>query len=157
MDPVPRMPYFAYGSNLIDTQMLARCDGARVVGAARLDGHRFLINQRGVATVVPATSGAVHGLLWRCDDRHIAALDHYEGVDVGHYERRVLPVEHDGRAVPAWVYVALHDEPGLPRPGYLPGIVSAASELGLPDDYIAELTGWGGSARRPDGRDGRTA
>lgn len=44
--------YFAYGSNLSSTQMLARCPSSTPVALARLRGWRWLINSCGYANVV---------------------------------------------------------------------------------------------------------
>lgn len=47
-----RRLYFAYGSNMDEAaQMAERCPGAEVIGLATLPGYRFVINQRGVATL----------------------------------------------------------------------------------------------------------
>ena len=45
--------------------MQVRCPGASPVGAARLDGWRFIIMRGGYASVVPQRRSAVHGVLWR--------------------------------------------------------------------------------------------
>jgi len=46
--------YFAYGSNMWRHQMaVQRCPGAEFSGVGLLRGWRFLINARGVATIVP--------------------------------------------------------------------------------------------------------
>ena len=47
------MFYFAYGSNLNQTQMTKRCPGSRPLYFAELEDMKFVINARGVATVVP--------------------------------------------------------------------------------------------------------
>jgi hypothetical protein len=57
--------YFAYGSNMDLAQMSNRCERAATVSAAKLPSHRFIINSRGVATIVPDPSSTVQGLLWR--------------------------------------------------------------------------------------------
>ena len=48
--------------------------------------------------------------------------------------------EHGPRR--AIVYVGRDAEPGLPKPGYMEGIVEAAEALGLPPSYRAELNSW---------------
>ena len=45
--------YFAYGSNMDADQMGRRCSAAAIIGTASLEGYRFIINSRGVATVAP--------------------------------------------------------------------------------------------------------
>lgn len=136
-------PYFAYGSNMDRDQMRVRCPGAELIGPARLDGYRYLVNQRGVATVVPLEGSRVHGLVWELDDHHEAELDRYEGVAGGFYRRERLVVTAAHRdAVDALVYVAADESPGAARPDYQELIVAAAEREGLPAPYLAELRGW---------------
>lgn len=50
-------PYFAYGSNLRDAQMAARCPDSRKIGLARLRGYRWIITTRGYANIVESGGG----------------------------------------------------------------------------------------------------
>ncbi len=134
--------YFAYGSNMSRAPMRARCPTAREAGPATLDGHRLIITSDGYASVVPELGGIVHGLLWRISPRDLAALNAYESLDTGLYRIVTLPVRVGARQVPAMVYVGRSRMPGLPRPGYLEPVLTAARELQLPDDYIAGLARW---------------
>ena len=131
--------YFAYGSNMDVNQMAERCPGAIQAGVAVLPRHRFLINARGVATIVPDLTERVYGLLWSLSPKHVAALDGFEGVAIGHYQRRYLSVSAHGLPRLALVYVAVNSEPGPPRPGYVEKILVAARGLGLPEEYLAKL------------------
>ena len=56
---------FAYGSNMSREPMRQRCPGAQMIGTATLRRHRFIIMANGYASVVPASSSEVHGILWR--------------------------------------------------------------------------------------------
>lgn len=135
--------YFAYGMNMHVPEMGVRCAGAVPVANAVLCDHRFGINPRGVATVVPEAGSVVHGLVWDLDDRHLSDLDVFEGVQVGNYVREVRRVEViEGTGEDAFVYFATDPTPGRPRPGYLELVVEAATDLGLPADYLAELRSW---------------
>ncbi|MGH7700028.1 MAG: gamma-glutamylcyclotransferase family protein [Gemmatimonadales bacterium] len=131
--------YFAYGSNMSRAQMAVRCPGAAVVDRAVLGGHRFVINRRGVATVVPDAAAAVHGVLWTIGPEDERALDRYEGVAEGLYRRERCRVTAGGRPVDALVYVAAEVAAGVPRAGYLELIVQAAEAHGLPAEYVREL------------------
>ena len=134
--------YFAYGSNLSLGQMAKRCPASRPAGRARLDGWRFRIMARGYATVVPEPGAAVHGLLWNLTPDDERTLDAYEGVSEQHYRKDVLAVGVGDGALDAMVYVGLDPGTGRPVAGYLERVLTAARDLGLPADYVAELEGW---------------
>lgn len=134
------MQYFAYGSNMDVQKMAVRCLDAVVVGTACLPGHRFLINTRGVATVVPALGEVVHGVLWEISKADEASLDHYEGVATGFYRKVNARMQFDdGIATEALIYVARDDKPGRARPGYLERVVAAAKRHRLAHEYIKAL------------------
>lgn len=131
--------YFAYGSNMDLTAMKARCPASQPLGPARLPRHRFLINSDGYATVVRDPRGTVHGLLWDLALSDIGPLDRYEGLDRGLYVKLQQPVITAQGPRRALVYIARSSVPGVPKPGYLEGVVEAARAVGLPADYIARL------------------
>ena len=122
--------------------MAERCPGASALGMARLDDHCFMINQRGVGTIVPDPLSVAHGLLWHTSDEHIASLDGFEGLAAGRYTRESQFVVFGGFRVETFVYVARQNEPGPPRAGYLERVVGGARAAGLPADYVRELTSW---------------
>lgn len=130
--------YFAYGSNLCHRQMAYRCPAAQPAETVSLSGWRFIINRRGVATILPAPAFRVLGLIWHLTPDCEAALDEYEGVDSGFYHRTELAA---GDA-PALLYLAADTRPGTPRPHYLEGIISAAEVLEFDPAYRAELAAW---------------
>lgn len=135
--------YFAYGSNMDVQQMGQRCPVGTLLGIARLEGHRFMINGRGVATIVPDPARAVHGVLWELSEPDELRLDGYEGVSSGTYRKESVNVTTSGEnTVPAFVYVAHDSSSGSPRPGYIEKIVTSAKAHGLPEEYVRELRTW---------------
>jgi hypothetical protein len=139
----PIMPlYFAYGSNMDQAAMLQRCPASKPVGLARLMRHRFMIFDEGYATVVRDPQRAVWGMVWDLALADVPALDRYESLSTGLYTKVVQPVvtEQGGRR--AVVYVGRSAKPGTPRPGYMEGVVEAATHAGLPADYIQGLKLW---------------
>jgi hypothetical protein len=135
--------YFAYGSNMDLLQMGDRCPAAVTVGAAELPFYRFIINSRGVATVVPDPQSSVQGLLWNISKEDERALSRHEGVKQGIYKRASVKVLlPDGTTKKAFMYVATDSQPGKARPGYLDKILSGAETCGLPKFYIDQLKGW---------------
>jgi len=144
--------YFAYGSNLDREQMEARCPGARVVGPARLPGHRLEFAGHsarwggGVATVVPAEDAAVNGVLYQLLPRHLEALDRQEGHPFL-YERVVRSVvDAAGHARRAHVYVMVEPEPAPVGLRYLQVLRTEYLRLGFAEEDLlaaAELPeGW---------------
>ena len=131
--------YFAYGSNMLSHQMEQRCPGAKPVSTALLRGWHFLINSRGVASIVADKGGTVHGVVWELSDEHLRALDGYEGVP-DWYCRRIVGVELPEHGEVACVtYIDESeggDKPGPPRAGYLEKILEGAINFHLPPAYV---------------------
>ena len=129
---VSRRPYFAYGSNMVLTQMQQRCPAAQDMGIARLDGWRWRINQQGYATIVPEQSAYVLGVLWSLTSACEAALDDYEEIATGLYTKAYLEI----RGTQALVYLATNALPGHPLAGYLEAIIAEAYRRGFDPAYI---------------------
>lgn len=135
--------YFAYGSNMDISQMQERCVGSTLAGQAKLHGYRFLINTRGVATVVQENARIVYGMLWRITSQDETSLDDYEGVAWGIYEKSHIDVETpSGNIISALIYIARDNKEGRPRKGYMEKIADAAKFHSLPEEYIKELSLW---------------
>lgn len=142
-EPPPSF-YFAYGSNLDTKQMKLRCPTADLHGLARMMGYKFVINERGVASVVESSEHAVEGLLWKIFPHDECLLDWYEGVAGGYYIKERLDVEDltRGEMVEALVYIATDKDLGGARPGYLEKIIQAARQHGFTEKYLQELQSW---------------
>lgn len=134
--------YFAYGSNMSPEQMAERCWDAVPIGPAALTGWRFVINRRGVATLIPEPGTVVRGVLWTISATDEDALDRCEGVHLGRYGRREMTVHGPEGEAEALVYVDPDVEPGSPRKGYLERVVGGARAFGLPEAYVGELESW---------------
>ncbi|MCB8823415.1 gamma-glutamylcyclotransferase [Microvirga rosea] len=134
--------YFAYGSNMDRAAMARRCPASTVIGPGRLMRHRFFISGDGYASIARDPRGAVWGLLWDLALADVPALDRYESVSSGLYNKVVQPIltpEGPRRAI---VYVGRSHKPGIPKPGYMEGVVEAAEEAGLAREYIHSLFHW---------------
>jgi hypothetical protein len=145
---LPVILHFAYGSNMSRALMGARCPAARALGTATLAGWRFVVNPDGVGSIAPAPGALLHGVLWWLALRDLVAINAYESVDTSLYLRRVLPVVHNGRRVPALTYIARRRGEGRARPGYITIVVAAAREWELPELYVRALQRWSPSGWR---------
>jgi len=134
--------YFAYGSNMNCSAIKDRCPGARAIGPARLDDHRFFVGLGGWGSVAPSKGDTVHGVLWRLTPRDIAALHAYELLHQGLYHVRHLPVRHSGCRVRAMVYLLRLRVVGKPKPDYIEMIAAAARGWKLPEPYIQSIERW---------------
>ena len=149
MVTVMSVEYFAYGSNIAEDVMAGISPRHRCLGVASLPGFRMAFTRRsvrtgtGVADVVPDAESTVWGVLYEIDDGDIAALDRKEGNGWAYVRQPVVvrlgadDVEHQ-----AVTYVVAKKEPSEvpPDPEYLGGIISAARQRGLPDEYVAQMT-----------------
>ena len=135
--------YFAYGSNMSEAQMALRCPASKLVAIARLENYRFLINERGVASIAESQGKVVCGLLWSISESDEKQLDRNEGVGKGFYHKSTLSVMvQENQTVDALVYVASSNEHGKPRAGYMERILRAAACHNIPIANIEELKSW---------------
>jgi hypothetical protein len=131
--------YFAYGSNMDRAAMATRCPASKPLGSARLARHRFIVTGDGYASVVRDPRRTVWGLLWDIAFADMPALDRYESVASGLYVKLSQPVIASAGARRALIYVARSQAAGRPRPGYMEGVLAAAREAELPEDYLREI------------------
>ncbi len=139
--------YAAYGSNLDPQQMALRAPHSPEGGTGWLPGWRLTFGaedlgwEGALATVVEDDDPAsqVFVALYDISEQDEAALDQWEGADLGVYTKirvRVATLEGD---VTAWLYVLDGYEGGLPSARYLGIIADAAETAGAPSDYVADL------------------
>ena len=86
--------YFGYGSNLWLEQMRTRCPTSKYLGVARLDGYKWIINDRGYANVMQVVDeemdgsskfdNVVYGLVYSLKEKDERRLDRNEGVPVAY-------------------------------------------------------------------------
>lgn len=144
--------YFAYGSNISLEQMQLKCFNPRVIGVARLDGHRIgfygysSIWDGAVETVIPDTQSQVWGVLYQLEAGDWESLDNCQDVRADgtgayfHYPVEVLAGQQIIREATIYKKDRL-GQPQLPSAQYLSVIVKGAKEQGLPENYVAGLQG----------------
>jgi cation transport regulator ChaC len=131
--------YFAYGSNLDEAQMHARCPGARRDTRATLPGHALAFGGfshrwgGAVASVVRERGRDVAGLLYAVPREEVALLDRFEGSPYA-YERLLrIVVDERGRRRRAQLYVQ-HEADFVrwtPAPAYFAATHRAYLRLGF--------------------------
>ena len=128
--------------------MAAWCRGHRFLGPARLDGFRLLFLRRsvrwkaGAADVVPEEGAATWGALYEVSAADLDALDGKEFAAEGGYRRRTVEVETcDGARHEAITYEVVTKESRelAPKPEYVALLIRAATERGLPAEWITQL------------------
>ena len=136
--------YFAYGSNMDGEQMRQRCPEASLAGTAVLPGYMFIINDRGVATIIPKQDASVPGVVWQVSASDESALDGYEGYRLGMYDKCFRAItDGNGGTVNALVYIDhIHTPLGASRDGYLSRIMQAADAHNLPERHVNILRMW---------------
>lgn len=135
------MLYIAYGSNLNLPQMAFRCPTAEVAGKSEMKDYELLFRggRRGaVATVEPLKDSSVPILLWKIRPADEQALDRYEGYP-HFYHKEIVPVELDGKAQPAMVYVMNDGHPlGAPSDFYLETIMEGYKTSGFDPEFLTQ-------------------
>lgn len=145
--------YFAYGSNMQTATFRGRrgIDFARAL-PARAPGWRLVLDKppllpigESYANIVPDASSVVLGVAYEVPVDALRAIDLTEGVLIGNYERRVIPVirlaagaEH----LQAFTLTSERRDAALyPSTRYMALLIDGAREHGLPDQYVEFLRG----------------
>ena len=132
--------YFAYGANLRRDAFRQLCPGADWLGIGRLEGHRIVIAWHGYANVLPEAASTVWGVLWLVPAAGLPALDAFEQVTDGLYERVTRRVVTPaGPRVETMLYLASRPDLGAPQSGYLDEVIAGAKENRLPATYLRQL------------------
>jgi hypothetical protein len=136
--------YFAYGSNMALSRMLARAPSARPEGAARLPGFRLCCDKLGAdgsgkANLREDAAAFVWGALYAVDPGDLERLDRHE---TG-YERVTVEVGWRDARVAAHTYRSARTTPDpVPFAWYKRLVIDGAREHGLPADWILALEAW---------------
>jgi len=125
-------------------QMKDRCPGAVFIDSGILVNYKFIINTRGVATVIKKISSKVYGILWEITSEDEEILDNYEGVQYGTYYKKFLNLKTSEKgSLSALVYIATDTNIGYTRAAkYMEAILTSAKDHELPKSYIKELEPW---------------
>jgi len=139
---MPRIHYFAFGSNMLSARLTARTDSARPLGLVRLQGWQLAFHKRGAddSGKCDIQPGADHeevlGVVFEMDADQLPILDRFEGAG---YERTGIDVPYDGTRLHCAVYRATDDyiEPALrPFDWYHRLVIAGLLEHGAEPAYI---------------------
>ena len=138
------MLYFAYGSNMLQSQMQARCPGAKFRATARADGYElcfpmssFTRAGMGVASIREKQDAHVEGIVYGMTEDDFRRLDHYESEGTK-YRRTQFKISGLDQV---WTYFSRMDEGHHypPSEEYLNAVIQGAAEHGLSEEYIQIL------------------
>lgn len=142
---LPKVYYFAYGSNMNWPQMQRRCPTARFVCVARLPDYQLGITRHsrlrrcGTANAFLAPGQEVWGIIYDISDADLTRLDAFED---GYRRERLsfLPNGDGHHAVEALIYLAPLEENVPPASSeYLALILEGARHWNLPSAYLKRL------------------
>lgn len=143
LDQTGRVRYFAYENNMSVKTMGRKCPSAVFLGVVKLPDHRFIINEQGIATVIPKAASRVYGILWLLSESDERTLDHYKRIGDGPYIKNNRDIEiAEGRTAKAMLYVSRNFVYGVPGKSYLDEILATAEKHNFPSHYINELKQW---------------
>ena len=121
--------------------MYDRCLHAKFIEVGELKGYRFIINTRGIASIVPDKDSSVFGIIWTITEKDEAFLDHFEGVKDGWYTKHTVTVLEivENNMYDCLVYVASDSKEGKPIEDYFTNIIKWAKNYHFSKDYIKYL------------------
>ena len=137
--------YFAYGSNLLTTRLLARCPSAIVKGVAIASDWEVRFTKPGAdgsgkAGLFPEAGAEQSGVIYEMALDEMPILDKYEGLGIGYTRDDSFQVQivSSGATVLSTTYLPIrYNNALLPFDWYLALCVAGALEHGL-DDHIIE-------------------
>lgn len=138
--------YFAYGSNLNETQMKERCPDSRIIGRAVLKRYRIgftigsLIWKGGCADIIKSENDEVWGLIYEVSESDLKNLDKIEGSPY-FYRRIVVHVKKEnGEKIDVFAYEVVKKKKFIaPSEKYFEVILNASKKFNFPESYISYL------------------
>ncbi len=141
--------YFAYGSNMLSSRLIARCSSAKVIDKAAVQNHTLEFSKpskdtSGKATLIPSAGRELqtYGVLFEIKKGERNALDKAEGAGYGYDRNDVFNVllSKSDETVAATTYLATEPQPDLrPFDWYLALVIAGALEHDLDARHVSEL------------------
>ncbi|HHV42277.1 MAG TPA: gamma-glutamylcyclotransferase [Clostridiaceae bacterium] len=131
--------YFAYGSNMDETQMQERCANSRLVGPAFIKDYKLTYRHcvtAPYASIDPETGSFVPVVVWVVSQEDLRALDRYERLgEVGGYHRLTGKAYFGSKEFTGYYYRLPEDRPlGTAAAAYVDNIKDSYHRWGF--DYI---------------------
>lgn len=156
--PSSQRLHFAYGSSLSVSEMQSRCPTSKFYGIAILRNHRWFINERGFANIVPSLPGPngvediVWGILYTLRPFDEESLDKHEGLPWAYTKEEIdvelVSITEDGRGTKrevtrALVYIDRERlQEGYPWPDFVMKMnkgIQEAVERGFPRAWVDKV------------------
>jgi hypothetical protein len=145
--------HFAYGSNLNDKQVLARCTNPKVVAVAKLPDHQLAffgysaIWDGAEESIVPAPGQDVWGVIYELTPSDKDKLDDWQDAlfdgSGAYFHSPAKVTDQEGKVYTVLLFKkAKLGNPEKPSQEYLDFIVQGAVEHGLPSAYVDQLRGF---------------
>ena len=135
----------AYGSNLDERRMKARCPSAEAYGTSVINGYRLLFKRSMTgfyATIEQDANSAVPAVIYRMTLADEARLDRYEGYPDFYYKKE-LQLSIKGirtgkeRLRNAFVYIMHEDRAfGIPTRGYVETCMNGYRTFGFDESFL---------------------
>lgn len=130
-----RMPYAAYGSNLLHAQMTARVGESKFVGTGSIKNMRLTFAKH--ATIERDKQSIVPVGLWMLNEKQVAKLDRYEGHPNVYVRTLVLIHRPNGKSVIGYTYIMRKIRQLMPSLTYLDKIERGYEDCGLDKAYLS--------------------
>lgn len=149
----PRPGYrlvFAYDGMMAEATIRELCPDPRFVMVARYLSKRWIINDEGVATLVPRRGYKVWGVIWEISEVDQTGLDIFMGVP-GVFDRfgSFARAPATDELIASEYYGARNNRTfGKASIGYLAPIIDAARHWQFPESYLDEVAAWSEPERR---------
>ena len=142
------MKYFAYGSNMDETQMKERCPDSVLLDKAVLDDYKIAFTifspkrQCGCADIIQAKGERVWGLLYEVSVSDLEKLDKFEGHPEKYKRLQVNVTDDSGTTHLVETYQVFKKEAEFIKPSkhYLGIMQEAARKFNFPTEYKSLLS-----------------
>ena len=134
---------FAYDQLMGEERIRELCPEPRFVMTARYLSKRWIVNDQGVATLVPRRDSIVYGVIWEISDIAQTGLDICMGM-AGIYDRFGSFARGKSEELVLSEYYGARNNRtfGRARPEYLRPILDAGRRWEFPASYLDEIAGW---------------